>query len=194
MIKPLKNSTTFIFNQAPISQLFPPFNLLTRSYICYCFFFLMASNFIFLGKIPFSLQNGYSSNLYIHNHHKPKLSSFSPIMSRMTPRGPPLRAFKFLAVPGDNFIAALRSGAGNQRRKHTVLLDTFHGIAHRIIVQNLEGMVLEWKQLSNRNLPHLLALFFLPGFFGGKNIIVAAQTGVYAAFRHRPAPPRIIKE
>lgn len=72
------------------------------------------------------------------------------------------------AVPGDNFIAALRSGAGNQRRKHTVLLDTFHGIAHRIIVQNLEGMVLEWKQLSNRNLPHLLALFFLPGFFGGK--------------------------
>lgn len=98
------------------------------------------------------------------------------------------------AVPGDNFIAALRSGAGNQRRKHTVLLDTFHGIAHRIIVQNLEGMVLEWKQLSNRNLLHLLALFFLPGFFGGKNIIVAAQTGVYAAFRHRPAPPRIIKE
>ena len=88
------------------------------------------------------------------------------------------------AVPGDNFIAALRSGAGNQRRKHTVLLDTFHGIAHRIIVQNLEGMVLEWKQLSNRNLPHLLALFFLPYV---TNIVAVAT--VWQALFHKTKGP-----
>ena len=71
----------------------------------------------------------------------------------------------FPAMPGDDLIAALWSGAGDQWRKHTKLRNAFHRPGHSIIVQNFERVVLERKKFIHRNLLYLFPLFFLPGFF-----------------------------
>ena len=81
----------------------------------------------------------------------------------------------FPTMPGDDLIAALWSGAGNQRRKHTELRNAFHRPGHGIIVQNFERVVFEREKFADGNLLYLLPLFFLPGFFGRKNIIETFQ-------------------
>ena len=76
------------------------------------------------------------------------------------------------AVPGDDLVAVtIRAGTGNQRSQHTVLCDTFHRPGHGFIVQNLKGVVGERMQIINRNLLHLLPLFLLSVFLGGKQVI-----------------------
>ena len=70
------------------------------------------------------------------------------------------------AVPGDDLVAVtVRARAGNQRSQHTVLCDALHRPGHSFIVQHLERMLLEGKQLSDGNLLHLFPLLFLSGFF-----------------------------
>ena len=84
-----------------------------------------------------------------------------------------MRKFRsvFPAMPGDNLIAALWSGAGNQRRKDTKLRNAFHRPGHCIIVQHLERVVLERKQLVDGNLLYLFSLFLLPGFLRTEQVI-----------------------
>ena len=82
------------------------------------------------------------------------------------------------AVPGDDLVATFRAWAGNQRRQHTVLFYAFHRALHGFIIQNLKGVVLERKQLSNGDLLHLLPLLLLSGFFGGENVICPFQRHV----------------
>ena len=82
------------------------------------------------------------------------------------------------AMAGNNFIATFRAWTGNQGICDTQQLYAFHCMLHSFIVQNLKRMVFERMQFLDGNLLHLFALFFLPGFFGGKNIIVAVQTDV----------------
>ena len=66
------------------------------------------------------------------------------------------------AVPRDDLIAALWSGAGNQRRQHTVLLYAFHRALHGLVIQDLKGVVFERKQFFDGNLLHLFSLLLLP--------------------------------
>ena len=82
------------------------------------------------------------------------------------------------AVPGDDLVAALWSGTGNQRRQHTILFHAFHRALHRFIVQNLKWMVLEGEQLPDGNLLNLFSLLLLPGFFGGEDVICPFQRHV----------------
>ena len=76
------------------------------------------------------------------------------------------------AVPGDDLVAVtVRAGAGDQRSQHPVLCDAFHRPGHGFIVQHLEGVVGEGVQLVDGNLLHLLPLFLLSVFLGGKQVI-----------------------
>ena len=77
----------------------------------------------------------------------------------------------FPAVPGDDLIAALWSGAGNQRSQHTELRNAFHRPGHGIIVQHFEWVVLERKKFIHRDLLYLFPLFFLPGFLRAEQVI-----------------------
>ena len=47
-------------------------------------------------------------------------------------------------MPGDNLIAAFRTERENGKNQYTILFDTFHYFAHRIIILAPEGMV--WKR------------------------------------------------
>ena len=47
-----------------------------------------------------------------------------------------------------------------------------------LIIQNLKGMILERKQLSDGNLLNLFPLLLLPGFLGGENVICPFQRHV----------------
>ena len=69
----------------------------------------------------------------------------------------------FPAMPGDDLIAALWSGAGDERSQHTELRNAFYRPGHCIIVQHFEWVVFERKKLIHRNLLYLFPLFFLPG-------------------------------
>ena len=71
-----------------------------------------------------------------------------------------------------------KTPTSNQRICDTKLLYAFYCALHSFIIKHLKGMVFERIQLINGNLLYLFALFFLPRFFGGKNIIVAVQTDV----------------
>ena len=79
------------------------------------------------------------------------------------------------AVPGDDLIATFRAWAGDQRRQHAVLLYAFHRALHGLVIQNLKGMILERKQLSDGNLLNLFPLLLLSGFFGGEDVICPFQ-------------------
>ena len=82
------------------------------------------------------------------------------------------------AVPGDNLITALWSGAGNQRCKHPILRHAFYRALHGLVIQDLKGVALERIQFSDGNLLYLFPLLFLPGFFGGEDVICPFQRHV----------------
>ncbi len=82
------------------------------------------------------------------------------------------------AVPGDDLIATLRAGTGNQRRQHAVLFHALHRALHGLIIQNLKGVVLKREQLPDGDLLNLFPLLFLSGFFGGENVICPFQRHV----------------
>ena len=77
----------------------------------------------------------------------------------------------FPAMPGDDLIAALWSGAGDERSQHTVLCNALYCPGHGFIVQHLEGVVGEGVQLVDGNLLHLFPLLLLSIFLGGKQVI-----------------------
>ena len=74
----------------------------------------------------------------------------------------------FPAMPGDDLVATLWSGAGDQRSQHPVLCDALYRPGHGFIVQHLEWVVGEGVQFVDGNLLYLFPLLLLSVFLGGK--------------------------
>ena len=64
-------------------------------------------------------------------------------------------------------------------------INALHCPLHGLIVQHLEGVVFKGMQFADRDLMNLLGLAV---FLGRKDVIVAGQADVCAAFRHCTPP------
>ena len=74
-------------------------------------------------------------------------------------------------VSSDQLLAAARIRTRIRGDKHAILAHTVYCVLHRRIVLNLEGMISERMQLTQRDFLHLFPLGIFTAFFGRKQFI-----------------------
>ena len=133
--------------------------------------------FHLIGKCPLTRQNLFALKIGINHEQNSGIVRHITDDNRQGFQSSKLCSV-LAAMAGNDFVATIRARTSNQRICDTQLLYAFYCALHSFIIKHLKGMVFERIQLINGNLLYLFELFFLPHFFGGKNIIVAVQTDV----------------
>lgn len=87
-------------------------------------------------------------------------------------------------VPGNQFIAALRTGPCNARDKDAMYPDAFHRVLHGFIIQHLKWVVFKGKQFCKRDFLHVPAASCLRRIPSGEQVIKFRHLDIFCAAFH----------
>ena len=141
----------------------------------------------FIGKSPFTRQQLLTLQIAVHHDN---CSSIVVKITNDNRHGFLARQLRRMMPPvsRNQLIAAVRVRTRNRGDKHAILAHAVHCVLHRRIVLNLEGMISERMQLTQRDFLHLFPLGIRSAFFRRKKVIDRFQLDVSGAAFHAESP------